>query len=81
MRSWSRPTVRSARLGWCSGTSIGRSSGGDPRASYALVGEDGIEIRRVAYDVEREAALLADRGHPLAAWISQMLRAGAYVAP
>jgi putative phosphoesterase len=59
--------------------SVSLSYDGDPRASYALVSEDAVEIRRVAYDVEREAALLAARAHPLREWITQMLRKGVYV--
>jgi len=34
------------------------SHDGDPRAAYAVVDPDGIEIRRVEYDVEREALAL-----------------------
>jgi putative phosphoesterase len=61
--------------------SVSLSYDGDPRASYALVGDDGIEIRRVEYDVEREAALLVERKHPHAAWLARLLRSGAYSPP
>ena len=54
---------------------------GDPRAAYALVDPDGIEIRRVEYDVEREARALTGSGLPHAAWMAEMLRAARYIAP
>jgi putative phosphoesterase len=54
---------------------------GDPRAAYAVVDDGEITIRRVDYDIEREATLLADARFPGAAWVSAMLRAGRYVPP
>ena len=54
---------------------------GDPRASYAVVDEDGIEIRRVEYDLEREVRALVTSGFPYARWMSEILRQGTYVPP
>ena len=54
---------------------------GDTRATYAVVEDDKIEIRRVAYDVEREALALADSGFPYSAWMAEILRQGSYVPP
>jgi putative phosphoesterase len=54
---------------------------GDPRAAYAVVDDDGIEIRRVEYDIEREARAMVDAGFPDAAWMSEILRKAQYVPP
>ena len=54
---------------------------GDPRAAYAVVDEDAIEIRRVAYDIEREAAALVESQFPYARWMAAILRSAAYIPP
>ena len=54
---------------------------GDPRAAYAIVDDNTITIRRVAYDVEREARALTDAGFPYAGWMAEILRKAAYVPP
>jgi putative phosphoesterase len=54
---------------------------GDPRAAYALVDPGGIAIRRVEYDIDREARALVSSGFPYAAWMADMLRAARYIAP
>ena len=61
--------------------SVSLSYDGDPRASYALVDEDGVAIRRVAYDIEREARQLVQMRYPMADWIGTLLRTGTYVPP
>jgi putative phosphoesterase len=61
--------------------SVSLSYDGDPRASYLLVDETKITIRRVEYDLEREANDLLHSGLPHARWVSQILRAGQYVQP
>ncbi|MEZ5291985.1 MAG: metallophosphoesterase family protein [Vicinamibacterales bacterium] len=61
--------------------SVGLPYDGDRRASYAVVDEDGVAIRRVAYDVDREIRMLLARAAPQAAWLARVLRAGAYVPP
>jgi putative phosphoesterase len=54
---------------------------GDPRAAYAVVDDDRITIRRVAYDIDREVAMLRESPSPYTEWIAQMLRTGAFVRP
>jgi diadenosine tetraphosphatase ApaH/serine/threonine PP2A family protein phosphatase len=61
--------------------SVGLPYDGDPRAAYLLV-DDGLPtIRRVEYDIEREAGSLLASGYPCAAWLAAMLRTGRYSAP
>lgn len=52
---------------------------GDPRASYAVIDGDQVEIRRVAYDIEQEVALLARSDDPLRESTIATLRTGRYV--
>ena len=54
---------------------------GDPRASYAVVDEDAVAIRRVEYDVDREARAIVSAGFPYGAWFAEMLRTAVYIAP
>ena len=54
---------------------------GDPRASYVLLDDDEISVRRVEYDFEEEIAELSKRSHPHAGWIASMLRSGKYQPP
>jgi len=61
--------------------SVSLSYDGDGRASYALVDGEKVEIRRVAYDVEREAEAAKTAGMPHSKWLGTCLRAGRYVAP
>jgi putative phosphoesterase len=61
--------------------SVSLSYDGDPRAAYALVDDDRITIRRVAYDIEREVKTLVEADYPYASWIADMLRKGTYVPP
>lgn len=61
--------------------SVSLSYDGDPRASYLLLDETKTTIRRVEYDLEREANDLVQSGLPHAQWLSQILRAGHYVQP
>jgi predicted phosphodiesterase len=52
--------------------SVSLSFDGDPRAAYLLLDDDQPNIRRVAYDVEREVAAVKNR--PQAAWTIRMLQ-------
>jgi putative phosphoesterase len=61
--------------------SVTLSHDGDPRSAYAVVDGDEITIRRVEYDIEREARKLFQVQYPHAAWIADMLRKGTYVPP
>jgi diadenosine tetraphosphatase ApaH/serine/threonine PP2A family protein phosphatase len=54
---------------------------GDPRAGHAVVDDDRIEIRRVEYDIEREAAALVESRFPYALWMAAMLRQARYIPP
>ena len=55
---------------------VSLSFDGDPRASYALIDGDRIEIRRVAYDVEKEIELLMHSADPLRESTAATLRTG-----
>jgi hypothetical protein len=61
--------------------SVSLSYDGDPRAAYALVDDGEVTIRRVEYDIEREARDLAAMRFPFASWIAAMLRGGTFVPP
>jgi len=65
--------------------SVGLTQDGDRRASYILVdilaGEVTPSIRRVAYDLDRELALLAECGLPHAAWVAKTLQSGCFQIP
>jgi putative phosphoesterase len=77
-----RPFVRTiAGLTVANSGSVSLAYDGDPRAAYALVDDDEITIRRVAYDVEREAQQLVEMRYPMAEWIGSILRSGRYVEP
>jgi hypothetical protein len=53
----------------------------DPRASYLLIDDGSHQLLRVAYDVEREAALLLSSGHPDARRLVEMRRRGVFIEP
>jgi len=61
--------------------SVGMPYDGDPRASYLLLENGQVIIRRVEYDVEAERLLLAESGLPHAAWVAQILRSAKYLPP
>ena len=52
---------------------------GDPRASYAIVTDDLIDIRRIEYDIDEEIGRLRLARDPHAEWMAQMLRAGSFI--
>ena len=54
---------------------------GDPRASYVLVEDGKVTHRRVAYDIEKEAAGLRELGFPFGDWIATILCTGRYANP
>jgi len=77
-----RPFVRTvAGLTVANAGSVSLSYDGDPRASYALVEDGEVTIRRVTYDVEREARQLVGMRYPMAEWIGSILRTGRYSPP
>ena len=61
--------------------SVGLPYDGDARASYAVVEDGKVEIRRVAYDVEGEVEGARKAGMPHGEWVGACLRAGRFVAP
>jgi predicted phosphodiesterase len=61
--------------------SVGLPADGDRRASYLLLEDDVPSVRRVEYDVEREAAELARRAHPDAAWLAERYRQAKFLRP
>ena len=61
--------------------SVSQSYDGDRRASYLVIDGETLTIRRVEYDVEREAKELLASGLPHARWLSRILLAGQYVPP
>jgi putative phosphoesterase len=74
------PFVRRLRSRTVANTgSVSLSFDGDPRAAYLVVDGDRVEIRRVAYDVETEVALLAESQDPFAPSTIASLRKAAYV--
>jgi len=70
------PTMSIANSG-----SVSLSYDGDPRASYAVIDDGVVVIRRVAYDVEEEVGRLVKEGYPQAEWLARILRTGSYTAP
>jgi putative phosphoesterase len=77
-----RPFVRGLRAITAANTgSVGLSYDGDVRASYLILDDTKISIRRVEYDIECEAQALMRSGLPHADWICRTLRAGRYVPP
>jgi len=61
--------------------SVSQSYDGDRRASYLVIDGESVTIRRVEYDVEREAEDVLHSGLPHAEWLSRILLAGKYVPP
>ena len=54
--------------------SVGMPFDGDPRASYLLITDNTIAIRRVEYDIEQEIRNLFDSGLPHTEWLEKILR-------
>ena len=72
-----RPYVREVGALTIANTgSVGLPWDGDPRAAYALVDDQRVEIVRVAYDVEAEVRALERSGYPDRERIAAMLRGG-----
>jgi putative phosphoesterase len=78
-----RPYVRQLPTGGivANSGSVGLPFDGDPRASYLLIDESGVQVRRVAYDIESEVTGLLRSGYPLATWLAHMLRTAHYIPP
>ena len=77
-----RPYVR--RIGSLTVANTGSVSlpyDGDPRAAYLLLDDDLPEIRRVAYDLDRERQALKDSGFPHTDWVAKMLESATFQMP
>ena len=61
--------------------SVSLSYDGDPRASYAVIDDRQIGIRRVSYDIQEEVGRLMQSRYPQADWLARILRTGSYVPP
>ena len=61
--------------------SVSLSYDGDPRASYLVIDEGNVTVRRVDYDIESEAKELGHSGLPHAAWLCRILTSGRYCPP
>ncbi|HEX2715952.1 MAG TPA: YfcE family phosphodiesterase [Candidatus Acidoferrales bacterium] len=61
--------------------SVGLPYDGDPRASYALVENGAVTVRRVEYDVEREVQELRRNRYPRVEWLASILRTAQYRPP
>ena len=61
--------------------SVSQSYDGDRRASYLVIDGERVTIRRLEYDVEKEAEELVRSGLPHAEWLARILLAGKYCPP
>ena len=61
--------------------SVGLPCDGDWRASYLLVEDGDVSVRRVEYDLERELAAVRTSGYPTRGWIEEVHRTARRVRP
>lgn len=77
-----RPFVRKlSRFTVANAGSVGLSYDGDRRASYLLIDDAAVEIRRVEYDVAAEVRSLRCCGLPHADWVASLIENGKYQMP
>lgn len=77
-----RPFVRRMEgLAVANSGSSGLAWDGDRRASYLVIDDDDIEIRRVHYPVERDVNDLLAESFPYARWLAEMRDRASYVTP
>jgi putative phosphoesterase len=77
-----RPYVRQVSgLVVANSGSVGMPYDGDPRASYLLIEDGNVTVRRVGYDVEAEIKCLLSSGYPHAQWLAEVRRQAKYVPP
>jgi len=76
------PYIRQLRgMAVANSGSVSQSYDRDRRASYLVIDGESMAIRRVEYDVEKEAEELVRSGLPHADWLARILLAGQYCAP
>jgi predicted phosphodiesterase len=61
--------------------SVSLSYDGDPRASYLVIEDHSVTIRRVEYNIDSEANELLHSGLPHASWLCRILTSGRYCPP
>jgi predicted phosphodiesterase len=77
-----QPFVRTAgSLTVANSGSVGLPYDGDRRASYLLIDDFRVQIRRVEYDLAKELQALRDSGIPHADWIARTLESGSPQMP
>ena len=77
-----RPFLRQVgNMTICNSGSVGSPYDGDPRSSYLLIEDGRPAIRRVEYDVEKEARRLMSSNYPHKEWFAEFRRRGSYVPP
>jgi predicted phosphodiesterase len=77
-----RPFVRElADLVVANSGSVGMPWDGDWRASYLLIEDGSVAIRRVEYDLARAEADAASSGFPLPLWLAGIQREGRFAVP
>jgi len=61
--------------------SVGLPYDGDPRASYVVVEDGTVTIRRIEYDVDQEIQELHAKHYPHSEWLASILRTAQYRPP
>jgi putative phosphoesterase len=63
--------------------SVGQPRDGDPRASYAVIEDNRVELKRVEYDVEATITTIQESGlpEPAKALLAEVLRGGGIAKP
>jgi putative phosphoesterase len=72
---------RLSRLTVANSGSVGLPCDGDWRASYLLVEDGDVSMRRVEYDLERELAVTRASRYPTRSWIEEVHRTARRVRP
>jgi predicted phosphodiesterase len=75
------PGVDGATMIVANAGSVSLPYDGDCRAAYLVIDDFVPSVRRVAYDVEREARILSASGIPHGEWVARMLRSGGPALP